>query len=188
MFIQLGEHEGTGNVERSMLIMKKRILVGAVLAILLMVSFSVTAFADTYTNMWSGFPTTKQSSHTTYNTYGVQNFCLTYSSTCANYIANNGGVDGDFGTATTNAVKAFQSSQGLSVDGIVGSNTWGAMGDNLINSTASGNNNYYWSNIHVYGDHPTYTWMTLPSRIRWDYTNVKWEIQRNNKDFRRLGG
>ncbi|MDF6040799.1 DUF1906 domain-containing protein [Streptomyces sp. JH14] len=36
-------------------------------------------------------------------------------------------IDGDFGPATTAAVKAYQTSQGLTADGIVGSLTWTAL-------------------------------------------------------------
>jgi peptidoglycan hydrolase-like protein with peptidoglycan-binding domain len=39
-----------------------------------------------------------------------------------------GDVDGKFGPKTRSAVRAFQSDQGLKVDGIVGKNTWGALG------------------------------------------------------------
>lgn len=36
-------------------------------------------------------------------------------------------IDGDFGVLTETAVKAYQSRQGLTADGIVGSRTWRAL-------------------------------------------------------------
>lgn len=37
-------------------------------------------------------------------------------------------VDGSFGKLTVNAVKAFQKSHNLECDGLVGTNTWNALG------------------------------------------------------------
>lgn len=38
-----------------------------------------------------------------------------------------GTVDGIFGTKTLTAVRAYQAEKGLTVDGIVGRNTWAAL-------------------------------------------------------------
>lgn len=43
------------------------------------------------------------------------------------YSCGAAGADGIFGSGTENAVKAFQRRNGLSVDGIVGKNTWGKL-------------------------------------------------------------
>ena len=40
------------------------------------------------------------------------------------YSCGKDGADGDFGTNTDKAVKAFQKDRGLTVDGIVGPSTW----------------------------------------------------------------
>ena len=45
----------------------------------------------------------------------------------AGYDLGKYGIDGDFGSATLAAVKAFQKDHGLTVDGVVGKNTWAAL-------------------------------------------------------------
>lgn len=43
------------------------------------------------------------------------------------YSCGKSGVDGDFGSNTLTAVKQFQKDKGLTVDGVVGAETWGAL-------------------------------------------------------------
>ena len=49
-------------------------------------------------------------------------------------------VDGNFGTVTEDAVKAFQKKCGISQDGIVGAGTWPRLGPNVYSNMAS-----YWN-------------------------------------------
>ncbi len=42
------------------------------------------------------------------------------------------GLDGIFGSATLNAVREYQRSRGLAVDGIVGCNTWRALQEEVV--------------------------------------------------------
>ena len=49
----------------------------------------------------------------------LQILLIGYGYSCGSY-----GADGDFGSATDNAVRRFQSAKGIGVDGIVGTNTW----------------------------------------------------------------
>jgi len=43
-----------------------------------------------------------------------------------------GGLDGIFGSRTQNAVRSYQRSRGLSVDGIIGCNTWRSLQENVV--------------------------------------------------------
>lgn len=43
-----------------------------------------------------------------------------------------GGLDGVFGEQTYNAVRRYQSTRGLSVDGIIGCNTWRSLQENVV--------------------------------------------------------
>ncbi len=45
-----------------------------------------------------------------------------------------GGLDGIFGTRTYNAVKAYQASRNLEIDGIIGCNAWRSLQENVLGS------------------------------------------------------
>jgi hypothetical protein len=49
-----------------------------------------------------------------------------------------GQIDGTFGMKTLNAVRAFQRSRGLGVDGVVGPDTWKALGLDALDQVLSG--------------------------------------------------
>ena len=49
-------------------------------------------------------------------------------------------VDGQFGSKTQSAVKSYQESKGLTVDGIVGTNTWGALNGGSSKKTTTTQN------------------------------------------------
>ena len=52
---------------------------------------------------------------------------------CLNHLGyGTGGLDGVFGNATTTAVKAYQTKQGLSSDGIVGCMTWSTLMNQVV--------------------------------------------------------
>ena len=42
-------------------------------------------------------------------------------------LGSNNPIDGSFGSKTDAAVRAYQKSKGLTVDGIVGAKTWGSL-------------------------------------------------------------
>ena len=48
-----------------------------------------------------------------------------------------GNVDGIYGTKTFNAVKKFQSKNGLTIDGLVGTNTWSLLQSQVVGRGAT---------------------------------------------------
>jgi len=66
----------------------------------------------------------------------------------------NGAVDGIFGSKTLDAVKKFQSKNGLKVDGIVGNQTLSALGisSSSNKNTSSNNSNLYLISQVIYGE------------------------------------
>jgi peptidoglycan hydrolase-like protein with peptidoglycan-binding domain len=76
-----------------------------------------------------GYPIVKQGSK------GVYVCILQDGLTTLGY--NTGGLDGVFGTKTYSAVRNFQSTRGLVVDGIVGTNTWKRLMTEVVGNGAS---------------------------------------------------
>ena len=77
-------------------------------------------------------------------------------------------VDGIYGTGSATAMKSFQSSRGLSADGIVGRNTWRYLGDTLRYEFSDANGIEYFS---VYPSNGPYLRATMfawvPQSLRW---------------------
>ena len=51
----------------------------------------------------------------------------------------HGGLDGVFGVQTYNAVRRYQQSRGLAVDGIIGCNTWRSLQENVVGTGKTSN-------------------------------------------------
>jgi peptidoglycan hydrolase-like protein with peptidoglycan-binding domain len=88
-------------------------------------------------------------------------------------------VDGKFGTKTQNAVKSYQKNNGLSVDGIVGNNTWASLlGSSVKSSSNSENQAISTSNttllkLPVEKNRPTY--QKSDSLVSAEKTLAEWE-------------
>lgn len=77
----------------------------------------------------------------------VQDFLSMYDTAWCKLIVANGGIDGYFGTATQQCVEDYQSQKGLSVDGIVGPDTWYQIGADLTESESpDGTYRFFWCN------------------------------------------
>ncbi len=84
-----------------------------------------------FDNRWvaSGYPLTRQGSKGPYVLI-AQDALITLG-------YDTGGLDGVFGTKTRNSVIAYQAQNGLSADGILGSNTWNVLMSQIVGSGAS---------------------------------------------------
>ena len=72
--------------------------------------------------------------------YGTKNDGVKKLQTLLNQNGYNLAVDGSFGSKTLDAVKDFQKNNGLSVDGIVGTNTWGKLNSSNKTTTTTTKN------------------------------------------------
>lgn len=109
-----------------------------VLLLVMMVSILVipaSAASFAMVSRFRGFRQTSTGNYISGYASAAQSFLLGYSGT-SSIIANSGGVDGMFGAKTAEAAAIFQRNQGLADDGIIGPDTWGAMGSYLSESTS----------------------------------------------------
>ena len=77
----------------------------------------------------SGYPLTRQGSKGPYVLIAQDGL------TTLGY--DTGGLDGVFGAKTRDSVLAFQSKNGLTVDGLIGNNTWNALMNQVVGKGAS---------------------------------------------------
>jgi peptidoglycan hydrolase-like protein with peptidoglycan-binding domain len=105
---------------------KKRLL-AIILCIAMCASVSTTAFASNSVlpSMCKNYPTQQQGSKNGYVGL-IQAVCYGYGPKTKAYLGSSV-ADGIFGSGTKKAVSLFQTEQGLSVDGVVGTNTWQAL-------------------------------------------------------------
>ena len=76
-----------------------------------------------------GFPTLKRGS--------VSNYVLIAQDDLNTLGYRTNGLDGIFGSATQNAVREYQRTRGLTVDGIVGCNTWRSLQEEVVGTGAT---------------------------------------------------
>lgn len=125
---------------------KSKLFISLLLAISILSSISISGFAATaptyVVNQFRNFQYIAQGHSSSYVRI-LQRFLLNYNWTTGNYISQNGGVDGSFGTGTYYATYEFQKSVFSSAsewDGKVGSNTWEKVCINMdfVNNSGEG--------------------------------------------------
>lgn len=98
---------------------KKR-LIAVLLTCSIFCIYTMPAFAATM----STFPAQYYGNSTAQYTRAIQVMLMRYNDITRSYIVKSGGADGSFGPSTKAAVQAFQSAEGISVDGSCGPTTW----------------------------------------------------------------
>ena len=156
--------------------MKKKKILATIFVLVLFLGIATQALAvGDYTVEWEAMPIQKMSSHTEKPTKAIQHYMLYWNWDSHDYIYNGGGMDGNFGNATKNAVKAFQSSRGITSDGIVGRATWRTMYNNLTYNRDTGTA-YVYTLSAIVADHDV---VKRPS----DSTDRRWFNMAGNTVF-----
>lgn len=122
----------------------KRIMT-MVMVIILMVCISVPAFAQ-FRSVWVNFPYQTVSGYSS-KTYLIQAIMWRYSAGTWGKLTNGGNVsnpvDAVYGNYTKSAVEVFQLNEGITVDGKVGSQSWGYLWDTLGTGISGGEYLYF---------------------------------------------
>lgn len=135
--------------------MKKKKILATIFALVLCLGIATHTLAvGNYIDEWDKMPLQKTSSYQVKPTKAIQHYMLYWNWDSHDYIYNGGGMDGNFGNATKNAVKAFQSSRGITIDGIVGPATWRTMYSNLTYDRDTGTA-YVYTLSAIEQDHDT---------------------------------
>jgi peptidoglycan hydrolase-like protein with peptidoglycan-binding domain len=113
--------------------------------------FSVTVQANAASSPWperfSMFTQISTANGTSYPGYvkAAQRMFMCLTSDTYDLIVGSGGTDGVFGSATYSCALYFQQDNNLVADGIIGTNSWRKMGENLLllNNGLQGENKHF---------------------------------------------
>lgn len=150
--------------------MKIKRIITIMIAFILAFSFTSGALADT-SSPWDNFGIIKQGDSGG-KVRGIQNVTKYYLNLGSSYQ-----VDGSFGSGTKSAVKDYQRRKngtmnlGLTVDGVVGTNTWNTMYKGLSFSGLDGAFRKY---VTEYKNNQTYT-QTSYFREYWTFEVYEWD-------------